>query len=694
MSVATTGGRWAVVAVVTGYVVLTGGALAWLVSSGTDPVAVGLLAVAAVVALAAGLARILGRTSLGLRRMAADTSLIVDANPGHRLTAPGAGDLRRLADAVNRLAEDREVAQRGAEAQAQAARQDLESERTRLAALMAQLTVAVLVCNSEGRILLYNEAARSLVGGETPVGLGRSVFAVVDRGLVAHALERLGAGAEPAYTATTLHGGKLLRVRVTLVREPVPDGAPAASGFVLVLEDLTREVRAGDRRERLLRQLTEATRASLGSIRAAAESVLEFPQLSAAERQRFLEIVREEADGLGRRVDDFATDSLHLADDRVQTDIAGEDLLTVVRSELARVGLECAEPPVLPQLWLRADAHAVARIVARLLARLAETSPPGVLALTLETAGRHGQLDVRWSGRAPAPSELDGWLDEPLEAAGAETARTVVDRHGAEIWCGESDGAGAYLRLLLPLAAGADRPPVPAARIEIVSRPEFYDFDLFTAGPQPSDLFGRRLDEMSFTVFDTETTGLEPAAGDRVISLGAVRVVNGRVLRQETFEQLVHPQRSVPSASTAIHGITAEMLEGQPTIDEVLPAFARFSEDTVLVGHNVSFDLQFLKLAEAGVRGIDLSQPALDTLLLHAALHPDHQEHTLEAIAERLGISVVGRHTALGDALVTADVFVALMAMLRARGVATMEDALSVARRTYQARVDESLYPG
>jgi DNA polymerase III subunit epsilon len=90
--------------------------------------------------------------------------------------------------------------------------------------------------------------------------------------------------------------------------------------------------------------------------------------------------------------------------------------------------------------------------------------------------------------------------------------------------------------------------------------------------------------------------------------------------------------------------------------------------------------------------GVSLSQPALDTLLLHAALHPDHDEHTLEAIAERLGVSVVGRHTALGDALVTAEVFVALLSMLRSRGIETLGEALTAARRTYQSRVDERLY--
>jgi DNA polymerase-3 subunit epsilon len=170
-------------------------------------------------------------------------------------------------------------------------------------------------------------------------------------------------------------------------------------------------------------------------------------------------------------------------------------------------------------------------------------------------------------------------------------------------------------------------------------------------------------------------------------------VVNGRVLAQETFDRLVQPGRSVPLASTRIHGITAEMLDGAPPIEEVLPAFARFAEDTVLVGHNVGFDLQFLRMAEAS-SGVRLTQPALDTLLLHAALHPDHPEHTLEAIADRLGVSVVGRHTALGDALVTAEVFVSLTSLLRRRGVETVADAVALARRTYQARIDESLYDG
>ena len=147
-------------------------------------------------------------------------------------------------------------------------------------------------------------------------------------------------------------------------------------------------------------------------------------------------------------------------------------------------------------------------------------------------------------------------------------------------------------------------------------------------------------------------------------------MVNGRLLRQETFDRLVDPGRSVPPRLDRGARHHDRDARGQPTIDDVLPLFARFAEDTVLVGHNVGFDLR-LREGE-GARRRPFSQPVLDTLLLDAALHPDHEEHSLEAIAARLGVEVVGRHTALGDALVTAEVFLRLMTLLQQQGIGTL----------------------
>jgi len=168
-------------------------------------------------------------------------------------------------------------------------------------------------------------------------------------------------------------------------------------------------------------------------------------------------------------------------------------------------------------------------------------------------------------------------------------------------------------------------------------------------------------------------------------------VVNRRLLRNESFERLVDPQRRVPASSTAVHGITSEMLVGQPTIDVVLPEFGRYVADTVLVGHNVGFDMQFLRLAESRT-GVQFTQAVLDTLLLDAALHPDHDEHSLEAIAGRLGVAVLGRHTALGDALVTGEVFLRMITLLQQRGIGTLGAAVAASRATLTARLDRSSY--
>jgi DNA polymerase III subunit epsilon len=135
-----------------------------------------------------------------------------------------------------------------------------------------------------------------------------------------------------------------------------------------------------------------------------------------------------------------------------------------------------------------------------------------------------------------------------------------------------------------------------------------------------------------------------------------------------------------------IHGITEDMVRGQPTIDAVLPAFYEFCNETVLVAHNAAFDMRFLELKEQAT-GVRFAQPVLDTLLLSAVIHPNQESHRLESIAERLGINVIGRHTALGDAFVTGDIFVKMVPLLNAIGIATLRQALAAAEKTYYARV-------
>jgi DNA polymerase-3 subunit epsilon len=179
-----------------------------------------------------------------------------------------------------------------------------------------------------------------------------------------------------------------------------------------------------------------------------------------------------------------------------------------------------------------------------------------------------------------------------------------------------------------------------------------------------------RLDELPILVFDSETTGLDVAIA-RVISLGAVRTHGHRLYPRINLDSLVDPGIPIPRPSIAIHGIADTMVAGAPDFAASWPRLAEMIEGTVVVGHSIGFDLAILK-AECDRQGLAwLTPPALDTALLYSALYPKEKDIGLESLAARFGVEIEGRHTALGDALVTAEVWVALMTQLIDRGIDT-----------------------
>lgn len=230
----------------------------------------------------------------------------------------------------------------------------------------------------------------------------------------------------------------------------------------------------------------------------------------------------------------------------------------------------------------------------------------------------------------------------------------------------------------------------PAAEIEteaegaLPPRPEFYDFDLFKREP---DRKGRDvpLKELRCVAFDTETTGLQPSSGDEIISIGAVRVTNGRIVTGETFKQLVDPGMKIPKASIRFHGITDKDVKGQPDAKTVLPQFHRFCGTAALIAHNAAFDMKFLALKEKAA-GVTFKNPVLDILLLSAFLHDHTGDHSLQTSAERLGIEVSDRHTALGDAITTAHIYLAMLDPLESRGIVTLGDAFKAQREQVKIR--------
>ena len=649
--------------------------------------------------------RLFNRYVTGMAAMVEELRLMLGSNRSFRINEAGPPELRELVRAINDLATQRDAFIDDVEAQVAKAKGNVEEEKNRLAALMSELAQAVVVCNLDGRILLYNNRARfmfeSLAKGPTSVasgaliGLGRSINSILQASQVDYARETIRIQLERgnrhaiANFVTTTDNSQLIRVQIAPVLHET-NGVQTASGYILLIENITRALEQDAKRDTALGELTEGSRASLGALRAAVEMLADNPEMATEDRERFVQVLSSEVQRMSTRLDTTlktVADSLRQnwpLDDMMAADIleaAGRRIESRLKVPVS-VQTETAEP-----LWVRADSFALVTALTFLATRVEESGEVRSFTLALGSDDRFVHIDLMWLGLSMSSETVLSWEIEPMRedhGVNPPTLREVLNRHGGEIWYQRQRAANqASLRLLIPRAT-------PEERVELNvrdgdSRPEYYDFDLFDRPLGQVDL-DRPLVDLVYTVFDTETTGLEPTNGDEIIQIGALRVLNGRLLQQEHFEQLVDPRCALKAASIAIHGITDSMLLGKPTIDQVLPAFHDFCADTVLVGHNVAFDMRFLEIKEAAL-GVKFDQPVLDTLLLSAVAHPNQESHSLEAIMQRLGIDIDQRHNALADATATAQVFVRLLPALADRGITTLGQAIEASQKTYFAQV-------
>lgn len=603
---------------------------------------------------------------------------LVATPPRRERLPPAPPGLEAVAGAVGQLLERLDAVEANVAAERERALRELEEQRRRLAAILRDLGDGLVCCTLDGRILLYNDAARAILGDGTPFGLGRPLFERLHRTSLLHHLGLLRREAlrdpsappvsEP-FLAMTARGERILRCRLSLVMEP---GAEP-EGFVLVFAEVGEQaLRLGS--DAFFERLASAWRGPLASLRAAAELLQE--QLRAeAQAQGFLRVVLEESGRLEAELQRLAQEGRRFV--LAQTDlfdIEAGDLIEIIREQLRERGIavEVAAPPA--ALWFAADSFALSEL---LIAFLAELARLGVTRVNVD--GRFEdervRLELCWQGPVPSSRCFEEWLNRRLFEPLGVTARDLAARHGSTPWVApRTDQQGGFLRLDLPAPRGLH--PVER-RPRMAARPEFYDFDLLDRGP--GDLSDVPLDRLTCVVFDTETTGLDPAH-DELVQIGAVRLVNGRILRGEIFDALIDPGRPIPPEATRIHGITNDMVTGRPPPPVVVARFAEFARDAVLVAHNAAFDLALLRRWE-NEAGVKFDHPVLDTLLLSAVLHEDIEDHSLDSIAARLGIPVRARHSALGDALATAEVFVRLIELLRLRAMTTLGEALAASRK-------------
>jgi DNA polymerase III subunit epsilon len=581
-------------------------------------------------------------------------------------TARYLGDLApAAASAAARLAQASRAISAGIEAETA----QLSGENRRLSALLADVPVGVLLCSAQHELAFYNGLARDILRAGGAAGLGRALFDYLHEGPILLAQARLLASGDAEAASdllcSTRDGGRVLAARMRLL----PEG-----GYVLTLRDVTADLNAHAAREALMAEVLEGLArpsANLSTLMAAQPEGSPLPpQLEAALRQE-VQALAQSVPRLALRFEASRREASPLVLTRAS------DLLDGLQARLAAegIGLSQTAAPLL--------LHCNGFEVIGLLSHLAQRQGLTACHATLIEEGADALIRLSWQGAVMAMGDLERWLGQPIDpATPALTGRGVLLSHATEIWpeveaeVGPKAGAGRS-SLCLPLRAARREGPRPMP----VSRDVVYDFDLLSKA-QGSVASGAKLADLTYVVFDSETTGLHPEQGDELVQLAALRIVNGRLLRSEAFDTLVNPARKIPEAATRVHGITQAMVADAPSPGEALRRFHGFAQGAVLIAHNAPFDMQFLRRREAEI-GLRFDHPILDTVLLSALIWGQHETHTLDALCHRLGITIPeeARHTALGDTLATAEAFLKLLPMLQGRGLSDFASLLPELRR-------------
>lgn len=588
------------------------------------------------------------------------------ANPDAHDDYPPEGWLASLQPDLNRLRQGwRQDRGQLADARIQGAK-DAARIRQELEALLQVLKLPLLLCDHHQRLLLFNPAAEALFAGNPALGLGRRLQELLPTPSLTDALQNLPKDGSTRQLLLPHQN----RWYLCDLRRVVASQGKA----LLMLEDTTERQQSDLRWRKPLATLLPALRGHAANLATAGE-VLTNGRTSAELNQRLQVAMQEDSQALSSLISELAQllETLHL-DQGQLTETWSNDLWQALIPSLKHQGISLT--PIGIPLWLRADTPSLLVLVQKVIQLLQEETGLTHFEAEIQLGNNRVYLDLIWQGQPLNLKRLQVWSDLPL--ADEEISPKLGDilrRHSSDWWSlADTDPKFARLRMPLP-ATTRVYPPLPS----LEARPEFHDFSIADLPAPTSEQGQLALNQLEIVVFDTETTGLELRKGDKIISLGACRIVNGRLLAQEVFDQKVNPGRPIPPASTKIHGLVDADVEKSPPMSVVLPRFREFVGNAILVAHNAAFDL--LAVTQEGAEaGIEFTMPVLDTLLLSRGLDENLEDHGLDALAERFQLTFPPntRHTALGDARVTAELLLALVPRLEARGIFTLEDALAL----------------
>ncbi|MCL7489670.1 MAG: exonuclease domain-containing protein [Desulfobulbaceae bacterium] len=564
----------------------------------------------------------------------------------------------------------------------------------RLETILRDIQEAVVACDRNARILLYNSAAKRLFHNFQAMGLGQSLYSVCARAPIEHTLRMLKhrradrdhfdpENADARFVCATVDGTMLLKCHVSLVACDTAAGCV----FVFSFEDMTRQITEMGRQGHLLEKMIKDLRAPLTNLNTAAENLKTYPEMPLEDRRSFEDIIIRESAELTRRFESVVEESGKITRSQWPLfDVLSTDILGCVVRRFARdddVSVVITGVP----LWLHADSYSLVLVLEHLVRFVSKSCKVSEIDLEVLLGDRRVYIDIIWQGK-PVPQAV---VDSLLEVALPDTVSDlriadVLARHDSEMWSQEHRRQG-YSLLRIPVPDSPRQWEVPPKPLP--ERSEFYDFSIAECPRELGEMADQPLSCLNYVVFDTETTGFRPSEGDEILSIAAVRIVNGRILGGERFERLIKPRRPIPESSAPFLEITEDMLQDKPPVEVVLPQFKAFVNDAVLVAHNGAFDMNFFRRMEDD-SGVVFDNPVVDTLLLALLFDPQQTDYTLESIGRWLSIEVMANRTILDDCFFTAQIFLGMLDLLAEQGITTLGDLMAAMDKVVEEKRDQS----
>jgi DNA polymerase-3 subunit epsilon len=583
-----------------------------------------------------------------LYRLNEEATLITMANPGHRIDITGSREILNISKRINEAAAIIQDLSQRLESTSDILHSDHTQERQMLAAVVAGFPQGLIVCNSQGDILLYNTRAQELI---TPcehqdeysslsccfLGLGRPLETIIPDHIIEQAQKELTRQTENK-TRTTGYtffipelNEKFLKANMVAIR----DHRGEMSGFFLIISEISLKGTQND---------TTA--------------------------------LHPEPAGINELKKNWPCAPIMI------NDLLNS--LAVQTRPLPTITMAYHTAPLI----ISGEISSLHKAFHCLLSAFFQRAGLQHVDCTLSTTGSNIIVLFSLPNNTITKEQWLSWQEIPIfhpKESYPIRFKDILELHKAQTHMHKPKDceSGVHLEIVFQEYKDTQGSYVTGTSFPGTELPgHVFECGLLSHPCPKSKLNSLSLDTLAYTVIDLETTGLNPDKGDEIISISAVRILQNRILHEEIFQHLVNPRRTIPEQSIEIHGIEPELLEVQPGIEDVLPLFHRFTQHTVLVAHCAFFDLGFLKKKETKA-GIHFDNLVLDTYCLSHLVHPHQQDHRLEAIAKRLDVPLLSRHTSFGDALTTAEIFLKLIPLLKQQGINTPEQACLASQKQF-----------